>query len=74
MSSDASNQDGSPIPSPFAQSALNALIRARKRAEEIAAATGTAIVQWEDGRIVRIYPGRKTETRPGDAADSEPSG
>jgi hypothetical protein len=40
------------------ESALEALKRARKRAEEIAAATGTAIIQWEDGRIVRFYPGR----------------
>jgi hypothetical protein len=44
-----------------AQSALNALIRARKRAEEVAAATGTAIIQWENGRIVRIYPGRRDD-------------
>ena len=43
------------------QSALSALIRARKRAEEIAAATGTAIIQWENGQIVRIYPGRNDE-------------
>jgi hypothetical protein len=39
-------------------SALEALKRARKRAEEVAAATGTAIIQWENGRIVRFYPGR----------------
>lgn len=31
--------------------------RARKRAEKAAAATGTAIIQWENGSIVRIYPG-----------------
>jgi len=36
--------------------ALPALRRARRRAEEIAIATNTAIVQVEDGRIVRIKP------------------
>ena len=47
------------------ESALQALKRARKRAEELAAATGTAVVQWENGQIVRIYPGRKrTEIGP----------
>lgn len=49
-----------------AQSVLNALIRARKRAEEIAAATGTAIIQWENGQVVRIYPGRKDAKSPTD--------
>ena len=46
-----------------AYAALEALKRARKRAEEVAAATGTAIILWENGRIVRIYPGR---TDPGE--------
>ena len=36
--------------------ALPALRRARRRAEEIALATGTAIVQVEDGRVVCIKP------------------
>jgi hypothetical protein len=36
--------------------ALPALRRARRRAEEIAVATNTAIVQVEDGRVVRIKP------------------
>lgn len=36
--------------------ALPALRRARRRAEEIAIATNTAIVQVEDGRVVRIKP------------------
>lgn len=43
------------------ESALAALKRARKRAEEVAAATGTAIAQWENGQVVYIYPGRKDE-------------
>jgi hypothetical protein len=36
--------------------ALPALRRARRRAEEIAIATNTSIVQVEDGRVVRIRP------------------
>jgi hypothetical protein len=49
------------------ESALAALKRARKRAEELAAATGTAVILWKDGQIVRIYPGRdgaQTGTKP----------
>lgn len=38
--------------------ALPALRRARKRAEELASATGTAIVQLVDDKIVHVYPGR----------------
>ena len=41
--------------------ALPALRRARRRAEEIAIATNTSIVQVEDGRVVRIKP---TSTEP----------
>lgn len=52
------------VPRTDSQSALNALKRARKRAEELAAATGTAIIQWENGQIVRIYPGRKDDDSP----------
>lgn len=52
------------VPRTDSQSALNALKRARKRAEELAAATGTAIVQWENGQIVRVYPGRKKDDAP----------
>ena len=43
--------------------ALPDLRRARRRAEEIARATNTAIVQVEDGRIVRIKP-RSSDTLP----------
>jgi hypothetical protein len=43
--------------------ALPALRRARRRAEEIALATNTAIVQVEDGRVVRIKPS-SAETLP----------
>ena len=44
--------------------ALPALRRARRRAEEIARATNTAIVQVEDGRVVRIEPS-SLDTLPG---------
>ena len=41
--------------------ALPALRRARKRAEEIAIATKTALIQVEDGRVVRVRPGEHGE-------------
>jgi hypothetical protein len=52
------------------ESALAALKRARKRAEELAAATGTAVILWKNGQIVRIYPRHDgtqagTEPKPG---------
>ena len=43
--------------------ALPALRRARKRAEEIAIATNTALIQVENGQIVRVEPGAKGEAR-----------
>ena len=42
---------------PLLARTLPALLRARKRAEELAAATNTAIVDWVDGKIVRRHPG-----------------
>ena len=36
--------------------ALPALRRARKRAEQIAIATDTALVQVQDGKVVRVRP------------------
>ena len=36
--------------------ALAALRRARKRAEEIAARTGTALIESDDGKPVRVQP------------------
>jgi hypothetical protein len=36
--------------------ALAALKRARRRAEEIAARTGTALIQAVDGKPVRVQP------------------
>ena len=36
--------------------ALPALRRARRRAEEIAVATNTSIVQVENGQVVRVKP------------------
>ena len=41
--------------------ALPALRRARKRAEEIAIATNTALIQVEDGKVVRVHPVRAAE-------------
>ena len=38
------------------QDALAALKRARQRAERLAAATGTAIIEARDGKPVRISP------------------
>jgi hypothetical protein len=35
---------------------LAALKRARLRAEEVARATGTKLVQWENGKIVYVDP------------------
>ena len=36
--------------------ALPALRRARKRAEEIAIATNTALIEVEDGQVIRVNP------------------
>lgn len=41
--------------------ALPALRRARKRAAEIAIATNTALIQVEDGQVVRVRPGAQGE-------------
>jgi hypothetical protein len=41
--------------------ALPALRRARKRAEEIALATNTALIQVENGQVVRVRPGAQGE-------------
>jgi hypothetical protein len=38
------------------EAALAALKRARRRAEEIAAATGTMLIQSADGKPVRVRP------------------
>ncbi len=36
--------------------ALKALKRARRRAEELAASTGTALIQAVDGKPIRVQP------------------
>jgi hypothetical protein len=41
---------------PLFAKGLPALVRARKRAEEIAIRTNTALVLVVDGKIVRVYP------------------
>jgi hypothetical protein len=49
--------------------ALPALRRARQRAEEIAIATNTCIVQVQDGRIVQITPDELKRDRDQRAAE-----
>ena len=44
---------------------LPALRRARKRAEEIAIATNTALIQVVDGQVVRLVPGDSRDSRAG---------
>ena len=43
--------------------ALPALRRARRRAEEIAVATNTALVQVRDGQVIRVRPEVKHTSR-----------
>jgi len=50
--------------SPDLALALPALRRARRRAEEIAIATNTALIQVENGQVVRVEPGAKREPKP----------
>jgi len=50
------------------QGAIKALIRARKRAWELAAQTGTAFVVMRDGKLVCEYPkpGQQEQNTPED--------
>ncbi len=50
--------------SPYLALALPALRRARKRAEELAIATRTALVQVENGQVVRVHPSAERAQRP----------
>lgn len=51
------------------EGALQALRRARVRAEEIARATGTVLIEWRDGRTVRVDPRSIAEnSRDGESA------
>jgi len=43
---------------PLLARSMAAMLRARKRAEEIAIATDTALVLMVDGEVVLVYPGR----------------
>jgi hypothetical protein len=43
---------------PLLARTLPALLRARKRAEALAAATNTAIIDFVDGKVVRTWPSR----------------
>ena len=42
--------------SPLLARTLPALLRARKRAEELAAATNTSLVEVVDGKVVHVRP------------------
>jgi hypothetical protein len=55
---------------PLLAKGLPALRRARKRAEDLAIATNTALVQVIDGNIVRFYPKRPND---GDDTGSTPA-
>jgi hypothetical protein len=46
---------------PLLAKGLPALRRARKRAEELALATNTALIQSVGGKVVSVYPTRPTE-------------
>jgi len=48
---------------PYLALALPALRRARRRAEEIAIATNTALVQVRDGQVIRVRPELKHTSR-----------
>ena len=56
------------LPDKDMQGAINALIRARKSAWELAARTGTAFVVMRDGKLVEEYPkpGQKEPAIPED--------
>ena len=49
---------------PLFAKGLPALRRARKRAEEVALRTNTALVQLVNGKIVRVYPKRDGNGEP----------
>ena len=51
---------------PLLAKGLPALRRARLRAERLAIATNTALVQVINGEVVRVYPGRRDGEEPGD--------
>jgi hypothetical protein len=46
---------------PLLPASIAALRRARRRAEEIALATNTDLIQVIDGKIVRVKPRRRVE-------------
>lgn len=47
---------GGAISNPEIAGEVAAFKRARRRAEEVAAATGTALVFVKDGRVIRVRP------------------
>lgn len=51
---------------------LQAMKRARKRAEELARATNTPLVQVVDGKVVLVTPGRSADQKPIGAETANP--
>lgn len=45
--------------------ATAALIRAGQRAREVALQTRTAVITWENGKVVRTFPHRDADRRAG---------
>ena len=54
------------LPDPDMQEAPRALLRAARRAREIARRTGTAVVVFKDGRIVEEDPNEADEDLSGE--------
>lgn len=46
----------------LSEAVARAFVRARRRAEEIAAQTGTMLIDYVDGKVVRVPPPRKVES------------
>ena len=56
---------------PDMQAAPEAMLRASKRAREIARQTGTAIVFMRDGKLVKEYPNKKKKQKGTGIVNSE---
>ena len=54
----------SQLPDPDMQEAPRALLRAARRAREVARRTGTGVVVFRDGKIVEVSPDDDAEDAP----------
>lgn len=54
----------SQLPDPDMQEAPRALLRAARRAREVARRTGTGVVVFRDGRVVEVSPDDDAEDAP----------